>query len=317
MLVHVHTRVQICAGALRRVTVTQCSIRSEMNWCWHIKAYVNKRSLKILLFFFPFVKKKKKSLTTASLSEKDNGKKKPTENNQRYFQFNFVTLLLFWSPWWFWRRGAGDPVQWWKDFDDGLPRGLAGGQSDSVWYPATCDHLHLSGTSDAAGGYNQIRLLESLQEEVDWILNTQLWPADGYDRMVTVTTEGCDGLEPPPLPFKVLTPSLMDYFGLHLHRLYSLSSVPVSFYKCVFYCFLLDMIFLWSFLCISVLLWFGFCLLCVFWGHKFSVSKLSLGPLSVLSFDLAEFVFNQEFIVRRCPECSLCPEEVFTPVQLF
>lgn len=130
------------------------------------------------------------------------------------------------------------------------------GRSDSVLHPATCDLLRLSGTSDAAGGYNQIRLVE----EVDRILSTQLWPADRYDGMIFVTKEGYNGLQPPPLPFKVLAPFLMDYLVLHLHRLHSLSPVPFSFYKCVFYCFLLYTIFLWSFLCFSVLLWFGFCL---------------------------------------------------------
>lgn len=122
------------------------------------------------------------------------------------------------------------------------------GQSDSVLYPATCDHLHLPGTSDAAGGYNQIRLVESLQEEVDWILSTQLWPADGYDGMMFVTTEGYDGLEPPPLPFKVLTPSLLAYtcagfihyllFPFHFISVSFTAFSPTSFSSGAFFAFL-------------------------------------------------------------------------------
>lgn len=158
-----------------------------------------------------------------------------------------------------------NPTQWRKDV---LDVGVASVTPQLLWglagdwvivcctLPPVTSSVCLSGTSDAAGGYNQIRLVE----EVDWILSAQLWPADRYNGMIFVTKEGYNGLQPPPLPFKVLAPFLMDYLVLHLHRLHSLSSVPFSFYKCVFYCFLLYTIFLWSFLCISVLLWFGFCL---------------------------------------------------------
>lgn len=41
-----------------------------------------------------------------------------------------------------------------------------------------------------------------------------------------------------PPPYEVLKPFLMDYLLLHLHLLYSVSLfLPISFYKCVFYCF--------------------------------------------------------------------------------
>lgn len=98
-----------------------------------------------------------------------------------------------------------------------------------------------------------------------------------------------------PSPYEVSKPFLMDYLLLHLHLLYSVSLffLPILFYKCVFYCFSFWfplVLYHFLFFCISVLVWFGLRLLCV-WSHGFSVSKLSLSPPPVLSFDLMVFVF--------------------------
>lgn len=74
-----------------------------------------------------------------------------------------------------------------------------------------------------------------------WVHN--FWPADRYDGMIFVTTEGYNGLQPPhptphPLPLKVLKPSVMEYVVLHLHLLYSVSFDPVSFLNVSFTAFL-------------------------------------------------------------------------------
>lgn len=101
---------------------------------------------------------------------------------------------------------------------------------------------------------------------------------------------------PLPCPLKYWRLFLMDYLVLHLHRLHSLSSVPFSFYKCVFYCFspLHDFpLELSLFFCFAVVWILPVCV----WSHKFSVSKLSLSPLPVLSFDLMEFVFIQSLLL--------------------
>lgn len=157
-----------------------------------------------------------------------------------------------------------NPTQWRKDVLDVV---VASATSQLLWGLSgdgviVCCTLPPVTSSVCLGPV----MLQEVTTRSDWWRKlTESWahssgPADRYDGMIFVTKEGYNGLQPPPLPFKVLAPFLMDYLVLHLHRLHSLSPVPFSFYKCVFYCFLLYTIFLWSFLCFSVLLWFGFCL---------------------------------------------------------
>lgn len=161
------------------------------------------------------------------------------------------------------------------------------GQSDSVSHPATCDLVSLSGICNAAGGKDRIRPVESLQEKVDW--NAQFWPADGFDGVIFVTTEGYNGLQPPP--YEVLKPFLMDYL-LHLHLLFCLFFFPFHFiivFCCFSFWFPRD---LYLFSPLAFLFWCGLDCACFVFEVTSSVSpKLSLRPLPVLSFDLMVFVF--------------------------
>lgn len=86
-------------------------------------------------------------------------------------------------------------AQQWEDVGvaSATPMRPCRGQSDSVLHPATCYLLRLSATSDAAGGIQRIRRMESLK------LNLERTILAWYDRMIFVTTEGYNGLWSPAL----------------------------------------------------------------------------------------------------------------------
>lgn len=164
-----------------------------------------------------------------------------------------------------------------------LLRGLAG---DGVLYLATCDQWRCHRwTPDQTDGV-------TLREEVDWILRPQmLTDTMEWFFFFLVTMEGYNGLQPPALwsirafSYWLSAPTLTP-------ALFCVSLVPISSYKCVFcwFSFWFPPNFHLSHSLHFCLVWFGLCLFYV-WSNEFSVLKLSLSPLPVLSFDLMEFVF--------------------------
>lgn len=152
----------------------------------------------------------------------------------------------------------------------------------SVWHPASCDAArcidqisHWRRESTESWAHNS----GLLTDMIEWFLSHRSAIMDFGATPYEVLKPFSYGLSSP-----ALAPAL-----------FCLIFFQFSFYKCVLYCFSfwfpLDLnLFFFLFFRISVLVWFGLRLLCV-WSHEFSVSKLSLSPFPVLSFDLMVFVF--------------------------
>lgn len=109
------------------------------------------------------------------LSDSYKGKKKPTENNQSNFSFSWfwfhlvgLISLLLCSHWWSFRHGIERSVERMSEWHWRLLNSHEALQRDEVWHPATCGFLCVSRTGPTA---DRIRLVESLKEEVAWIVN--------------------------------------------------------------------------------------------------------------------------------------------------
>lgn len=149
----------------------------------------------------------------------------------------------------------------------------------SVWHPASCDAArcidqisHWRRKSTESWAHNS----GLLTDMIEWFLSHRR----------TIMDFGATPYEVlKPFSYGLSSPALAP-------ALFCLIFFKFSFYKCVFYCFSFwfPPPFFPLFFRSSVLVWFGLRLLCV-WSHEFSVSKLSLSPLPVLSFDLMVFVF--------------------------
>lgn len=229
---------------LRTVRMSQNLTRrltEELMLClW--KAHVDDRKV-IKTLFWEKERNLKSDTTTWFHVGPEQWKEKANWKQSVFFQLVWFHLvaLVFLHRWRFWWRGTGEPraaargCAWCRHPATlQLLWGLAGDGVTAWDTLPPRDLLRLPETSDAAEGRDQIRSAEALKEEVIWIM------ACWQDMMERFLSQRRAIMDCPPLslPYEVLKPFLIDYPLLHLHLLYSASLFrPVSFYKCVSYCF--------------------------------------------------------------------------------